>query len=318
LLLGIFFSFPNLGINYTVDENGFKHYVLIPERDLIDIQLITTSLTRYEHETFDQINFELTIYEIFLLLLTAAIIQQREFFLLRYSFTRKLNLDTIQLLITQWLFTKIIPTQQNKILEKLFTNSNYRLQNIFVNTQNQYIFTQTSSKIFKNKKFSFIIFTFLIIPIIFVPIYAASGDISSSTTDSLEFDTTFGTHPYIIQVDSNTFAVIYQGNGGVGNIVTMDIDTQGNISNSVIDSLQFEATSASWPSVVAVDSDTFAIAYQDTDSDGMLITVDIDSAGNISNAIIDSLEFDTDTGIEPHIIAVDSNTFAIVYQGIWK
>ena len=49
--------------------------------------------------------------------------------------------------------------------------------------------------------------------------------------------------------------------------------------------------------------------------DGFFSTVQVDAAGQISNAVVDSLEFDTSSGIEPSMVAVTSNVFAIAYRG---
>ena len=40
----------------------------------------------------------------------------------------------------------------------------------------------------------------------------------------------------------------------------------------------------------------------------------IDSSGEITNSVIDSLEFDTSNGYEPSIVQATGNIFAIAYQ----
>ena len=81
------------------------------------------------------------------------------------------------------------------------------------------------------------------------------------------------------------------------------------------DSFKFEEETRS-PDIALVSGDVYVIVYDDKDGNqGALLTISIDSAGKISS-IIDSCAFDTGGDIfEPKIIQVDSDTYAIVYQG---
>lgn len=143
----------------------------------------------------------------------------------------------------------------------------------------------------------------------------SSGNIGNTVTDTLEFDSGNGEYPSIVQVDTDTYAIAYNGPDDDGWLATVDIDSGGNIAGAVTDTLEFDTTKALYPAMVAVDGNTFAIAYEGDGDDGWLATVDIDTAGNISNAVNDSLEFDTGNGEEPDIIAIDSDTYAITYAG---
>lgn len=144
---------------------------------------------------------------------------------------------------------------------------------------------------------------------------ASDGTITKSIVDSLEFDTSNASHPSIVSVDSNTFAVAYQGNFSDGFVVSFDIDGSGNISNSVTDSLEFDTSDGITPSMTSIDSDTFAVAFEGPQNDGFVKTFDIDASGNISNSVIDSYEFNATQGLNPRIAYVDEGYVAIAYEG---
>jgi len=67
-------------------------------------------------------------------------------------------------------------------------------------------------------------------------------------------------------------------------------------------------------SLVQVDSDTYALAYSGTDSDGFISTFTISSDGTTITEV-DSLEHDTDTGTHNSLVQVDSDTYALAYSG---
>lgn len=84
---------------------------------------------------------------------------------------------------------------------------------------------------------------------------------------------------------------------------------------SIIETLEFDITQGSLPTIVHITGDIFAIAYQGPDNDGFIITVEISTDGSIDNTIIDSLEFDPFSAFFPEIIHVSGDIYAIAYQG---
>ena len=141
------------------------------------------------------------------------------------------------------------------------------------------------------------------------------GEIEDVVLDSLEFDNNYGQRPDIIQVSGNVYAIAYRGNGNDGFIKTVEIATDGQITNSVLDSLEHDTGYAVFADIIQISSDIFAVAYQGPGNDGFIKTVEITSDGNITNSIIDNLEFDTGNGREPDIIHVSGNIYAVVYRG---
>lgn len=143
----------------------------------------------------------------------------------------------------------------------------------------------------------------------------SAGIVTNSLIDELEFDTSNGLYPDLIHVTGDVYAVAYTGNGNDGWVASFTISATGAISNSTIDDLEFDTGDGLYPDIIAVDADTFAVAYTGGGTDGFLRTFNIDGAGNISNAVISTYEFDTSNGAYPSIINVGPNVFAIAYRG---
>jgi hypothetical protein len=144
---------------------------------------------------------------------------------------------------------------------------------------------------------------------------SAAGQITNSVIDTLEFDTANGFTPYIIQVASTIYAVAYRGTGNDGFIKTIEIASDGQITNAVIDSLEFDTAACYEPCVVQVAGEYYAIAYRGPGNDGFAKTVQIASDGQIANAVVGSLEFDTAYCVTPDMVQVSSDLYAIAYRG---
>lgn len=91
----------------------------------------------------------------------------------------------------------------------------------------------------------------------------------------------------------------------------------GAISDTALDSLEFDTSNGEEPSIVHVSGDIYAIAYQGTSSDGIASTITILPDGTIpdppSNPI-DSMTFESATVLEPKIFHVSGDIFGVVYE----
>ena len=143
----------------------------------------------------------------------------------------------------------------------------------------------------------------------------SDGNIASSITDSLEYDTSAGNYPNITLISGDVYAIAYRGNGGDGFIRTIEIADNGHITSSILDSLEFDTNNCVYPDIINISGNVYAIAYQGNGNDGFLKTVQIAPNGNISNSAIDTLEFNGSNGREPVIIPVIGDIFAIAYRG---
>jgi hypothetical protein len=144
---------------------------------------------------------------------------------------------------------------------------------------------------------------------------AGDGNIGNTVIDTLEFDTANGFEPSIIHVTGNIYAIAYRGTNSDGFLITASIASDGNIGNAVIDTLEFDTADGNTPDIIYVAGNIYAVVYRGTGSDGFLKTVSIASDGNIGNAEIDTLEFDTADCYEPDILYVSDDVYAIAYRG---
>jgi hypothetical protein len=144
---------------------------------------------------------------------------------------------------------------------------------------------------------------------------AANGDIGNSVIDTLTFDTSACYKPCIIHVSGIYYAIAYRGPSNRGYLKTVTIASNGDIGNSVIDTLTFDSSACYEPSIIYVSGIYYAIAYRGSSNRGYLKTVTIASNGDIGNSVIDTLTFDTSACYEPCIINVSGIYFAIAYRG---
>jgi flagellin FlaB len=92
--------------------------------------------------------------------------------------------------------------------------------------------------------------------------------------------------------------------------------TEPTDSEPVINTLEFDAVSGKKPHLISISGDVYAVAYEGAQSDGYLKTVEIADSGTVTDAVIDTLEFDTTEGKEPFIVNVSGDIYAIVYKGV--
>ncbi|KKL72811.1 hypothetical protein LCGC14_2081200, partial [marine sediment metagenome] len=148
----------------------------------------------------------------------------------------------------------------------------------------------------------------------------SAGAIGNSVIDTLEFETDlpalFHAQPKIRNISGDTFAIIYDLEGDFTKIVTVDIDSSGNIGAAIIDSLAIASATNSYPSrLVSVSGDIYAAAHKIPVHKGEVFTVEIDSVGNIGAAVVDTLEYSSTLGFYPDLINISGTMFAVAYQG---
>ncbi|OGN91791.1 MAG: hypothetical protein A2Z75_07820 [Chloroflexi bacterium RBG_13_50_10] len=145
---------------------------------------------------------------------------------------------------------------------------------------------------------------------------ATNGQITDTVIDTLQFDTVMGYYPNIVRVSGNVYAIAYEGIYGRGYLKTVEIATNGQITDSIIDTLELDAAASLAPNIIHISGDIFAVAYPGESDDGYLKTVEIATNGQITDTVIDTMEFDTTNGLDPNIIPISGNVYAIAYQGV--
>jgi hypothetical protein len=156
--------------------------------------------------------------------------------------------------------------------------------------------------------------------------YANDGSIILETT-SLEHDARQGQYNSLVQVDSDTYALAYEGKDKDGFISTFTISSDGS-SIVEVDTLEHDDDHGQYNSLVHVVSDTYALAYAGTNDDGFISTFTIDSEGVITPIQIQNhantdtvddvanLEHDEERGMHNSLVKINSDTYALAYEGL--
>jgi hypothetical protein len=141
-----------------------------------------------------------------------------------------------------------------------------------------------------------------------------SGGING-VVDTSEFGSLYCYEPNMVHVSGNVYAICYRGTGNDGLLTTVSIEDSGKISESEIDTFEFDTSNCYEPKIIQIKGSIYAITYRGDGDDGFLITIQITEKGEITKTIIDNLEFDTNYGRGPNIIKVNGTTYAIAYTG---
>ena len=144
---------------------------------------------------------------------------------------------------------------------------------------------------------------------------AGSGEIRNEELDTFEFDAVKGKTPDIIPISGDVYALAYAEESDDGHLITVTIADDGEITDAIIDTLEFDAVKGKTPNIIPISGNVYAIAYSGDTDDGFLITVTIATDGQITDAIIDTLEFDPVKGKTPNIIPISGDVYAIAYAG---
>ncbi|GJM09044.1 MAG: hypothetical protein DHS20C11_13200 [Lysobacteraceae bacterium] len=148
----------------------------------------------------------------------------------------------------------------------------------------------------------------------FIKTFTISADGSTITqVQTLEHDTLFGRNNSLVQVDADTYALAYTGDGVDGFIKTFTIPADGSTITQV-QSLEHDTVSGQYNSLTQVDTDTYALAYAGDGDDGFLKTFTIPADGSTITQV-ESLEHDTLLGRYNSLVQVDADTYALAYNG---
>ncbi|MBA7635581.1 hypothetical protein ES703_43185 [subsurface metagenome] len=143
----------------------------------------------------------------------------------------------------------------------------------------------------------------------------SSGDITDTVIDTMGYDVVKGKDPDIIHISGDVYAIAYAGDGDDGYLRTVEISSSGNITDTEIDYLEFDGVKGKTPDIIPISGDIYVIAYAGDGDDGTLKTVEITSSGNITDTVIDTLNFDAAQGKVPNIIPISGDVYAIAYLG---
>ena len=172
----------------------------------------------------------------------------------------------------------------------------------------------------------------LSVMVLFSLVFLAPSDVFANDGNdileiaSLEHDVRQGQYNSLVQVDSDTYALAYEGKDKDGFISTFTISSDGS-SIVEVDTLEHDIFNGQYNSLVQVDSDTYALAYAGTNDDGFISTFTIDSEGVITPIQIQNhantdtvddvanVEHDMVHGQYNSLVQINSNTIALAYAG---
>jgi hypothetical protein len=141
------------------------------------------------------------------------------------------------------------------------------------------------------------------------------GDITT-VQDTLEFDDIEGKVPDMCHISGDIYAMVYTGDDEDGFLTTIEIATNGAITDPVIDTFEFDILIGKDPAMVHISGNIYAIAYEGVNSDGYLKTVEIEENGIINTSVIETTIFDATKGEEPAFIDISGNFYALAYSTV--
>ena len=106
------------------------------------------------------------------------------------------------------------------------------------------------------------------------------------------------------------------GGGGDGFLKTIEIATNGQITDTAIDSLEYDITDGITSSIVHISGDVFAIAYQGNGDDGFLATVSISSG--LANIASKAGAYAMGASSDTVFVTINDQTISAgISSGVW-
>lgn len=106
---------------------------------------------------------------------------------------------------------------------------------------------------------------------------SATGVITEPYKGRLEFDPVEARNNSVVRVADGVYAIAYGYEDGDGKTATITISADGTTIALTGSSLEFDTASCSFPWIVHVSGNVYAIAYKGVDDDGFLKTVEIET-----------------------------------------
>lgn len=144
-----------------------------------------------------------------------------------------------------------------------------------------------------------------------------NGDIAAAITETVTFDAGTTAAPSILRVnDSNYYGIAYQSSATTGTLISIYIDYNGDIANTLTDSLVFDSSNVVDAFLFEMGSKTYGITYTGAAGDGFIATATIDTNGEISNSVVDVSEFLNASVARPRVVYMGNDIFAIAHGGV--
>lgn len=144
---------------------------------------------------------------------------------------------------------------------------------------------------------------------------SGSGFISDTTIDGLEVCTDQRCCPTFCHVTGDIYAIAYSTPGWTPHLLTVSIESDGQIGASVIDDEPYHPAAAGHPAIIHIGLGIVVIAYQGDPGTGWISSFQISSGGVITATPISTYNYDPSYAREPAVIHITGDIYAIAYQG---
>ena len=144
-----------------------------------------------------------------------------------------------------------------------------------------------------------------------------TGDIDDNIIDKFYFEPLICFEPELAYITNDFYAITYRGVNNDGFLSIVEIAGDGTINQTVISSYEFDGYDCYKPTISYHSGDIFIIAYTRY-NEGVLKTVKIPSNGiiSISSPVIDTSRYTLFDFIEPSIVHVYDDIYAIACRGL--
>jgi len=120
-----------------------------------------------------------------------------------------------------------------------------------------------------------------------------SGEITNTYADFWEYDVVESNDAFIKKISGTTYAIAYSDTSGDGQIKTLTISDEGAITESFIDTLEFDTGDCECPIIFTIeDGSVYGISYMNS-NERFVCSINISSDGTIEDSILDSLSYDS-------------------------
>ena len=139
---------------------------------------------------------------------------------------------------------------------------------------------------------------------------STAGAITKTAISTLTFDTTGSYEPYILNVVGTVYAITYRNSTNLGVAETYTIATNGTITQTVIDTLQFDTSAGYEPWLINVGTGMYAVAYRGASNFGYLKTFAISTTVGSGTAVFSVQSVASGTTITASV-SITSNVASI-------
>jgi hypothetical protein len=129
----------------------------------------------------------------------------------------------------------------------------------------------------------------------------------------LEYDTTNGRTPAVLQIDTTHYLCLYTDKFSDGQALILTVNTSTwDITKGV--PLEYDATNGETPAVLQIDATHYLCAYDGPDRNGWAVVLTVNTS-NWSISRETAFEYDSTLGLTPDLAQINPNDYLCAYVG---